>query len=90
MVIDLHHKLFKVSIADDYGYFVILQSQAGDFIAIPVITSPDLMDVRREQIRILPEPYRQSDTLSMASHVAVVPQANETLTIFIVDENALL
>ncbi len=90
VVVDLHHKLFNTSIADQRGYFVILKPQVGDLVAIPVTTSPNLMDIPRDHVKVLPAAYRQSDTLNIASHVAVVPHGDKTLTLFIVDENALI
>lgn len=89
-VIDLHHQLFDVSLADQPGYLVLIKSQIDDLLAIPVIKSPTLMDIQHEHIRVLPQAYRQSDTLSIASHVAIVPGKNETLTIFVIDETSLL
>lgn len=90
VVIDLHRKLFNVSITDEPGYFVIIKSHVGHLVAIPVTTAPNLMDVQCDQIRLLPQTYRQSDTLGIASHVAVVPNEEKTLTLFIIDENALI
>ncbi|MEL6228346.1 MAG: chemotaxis protein CheW [Cyanobacteria bacterium J06627_3] len=89
MVVDLHHKLFNVPTPDKQGYLVIIKPQTADLVAIPVATSPNLMDVHREHVRVLPEAYRQSDTLSIASHVAVVSHGNKPLTVFVIDENAL-
>ncbi|MEA5465194.1 hypothetical protein [Leptothoe sp. PORK10 BA2] len=90
VVVDLHHKLFNISITEQRGYFVILKPQVGDLVAIPVTTSPNMMDVPRDHIKVLPEAYRQSDTLNIASHVAVVPQGDKTLTLFVIDENILI
>lgn len=90
VVIDLHRKLFNVSITGDPRYFVIIKPRRDNLVAIPVTTAPNLMDVQREQIRLLPQTYRQSDTLGIASHVAVIPNGEESLTLFILDENALL
>ena len=90
VVIDLHHKLFNIPTANKHGYFVILKPQVGDLLAIPVTTSPNLMDIQRDHIRILPESYQQSDTLAIASHVAVVPHGEDTLTLFVIDENTLI
>lgn len=90
MVVDLHQKLFNVPTADKQGYFVIIKPQTADLVAIPVATSPNLMDVHREQVRVLPDAYRQSDTLTIASHVAVVSHGNKPLTVFVLDEDALI
>ncbi|MBE9067839.1 chemotaxis protein CheW [Leptolyngbya cf. ectocarpi LEGE 11479] len=90
VVMDLHRKLFNVPITGEPGYFVIINSHGENLVAIPVTAAPNLMDVQREQIRLLPQTYRQSDTLGIASHVTVVPNGEESLTLFILDENALL
>ena len=90
VVIDLHHKLFNTPLADEPEYFVLIKPRTGALLAIPVIKPPNLMDIQHEQIRALPEPYRQSDTLSIASHVAVIPGGNNTLTVFVINENSLI
>ena len=88
-VLDLHRRLFQVSATDKCGYLVVLTLTTGEFVAISVAKSPNLMDIPRKHIRILPECYRRNDTLDIASHVAVVPHGEENLTIFLLDENAL-
>ena len=90
IVVDLQRKLFQTSTSEKQGYFVVVKPQIGDLIAIPVVKSPNLMDVLQEHVKVLPESYRQSDTLKIASHVAVVPDGEKTLTIFVLDENALI
>ena len=86
-VVDLHQKLFGVSItqAEATGYFIISKNIAGEPLGIVVSQAPTLIDVQREQIRLLPDSYRRADTLSIASHVAIIPQEKTTLTIFILD-----
>ncbi|WP_319422323.1 hypothetical protein [Pleurocapsa sp. FMAR1] len=51
-----------------------------------VAESPSLIDVPAAQIRLIPNAYRQADTLKIASHVTVIPQDDNTaLTVFILD-----
>ncbi len=90
IVVDLHRKLFNVSLPDEPEYFVLIKPQVGELLAIPVTAAPNLMDIQYKYIRILPETYRQSDTLSIASHVGVFPHGDQTLTIFVIDENCLI
>ena len=90
VIVDLHRTLFNAYTPSEQGYFVVVKSRVGELIAVPVETSPNLMDVSREHVRVLPSSYRQANRLTMASHVAVVPYEKETLTIFIIDENSLL
>jgi chemotaxis signal transduction protein len=93
-VVDLHRKLFKVSqpeILDGKGYFIISKSVIGEPLGIMVAQTPTLIDVPLERVRILPNSYRQADTLVIASHVAVIPQPEDkSLTIFILDLKQLI
>jgi purine-binding chemotaxis protein CheW len=41
-------------------------------------------------IRVLPESYRRSDTLEVASHVVVIGQEAAPLTLFLLDVDLLL
>lgn len=86
-VVDLHHKLFGVSLtqAEASGYFIISKNPMGEPLGIVVSQAPTLLDVHPEQIRRLPDSYRQADTLEIASHVAIVPYQAANLTIFILD-----
>lgn len=92
-VIDLHRRFFKASSineAETNGYLVILQNTTGELYGIPVAEAPILMDVPLSTIRVLPESYRQADTLEIARHVAVIPQEEESLTVFLLDGDLLL
>lgn len=92
-VIDLHQKLFKVSQTETLGtgYFIISKNITGEPLGIVVAQTPTIIDVPLAQIRTLPESYRRADTLEIASHVAVIPQADETsLTVFILDLKRLI
>jgi purine-binding chemotaxis protein CheW len=93
-IIDLHQKLFKVSSHNDgdRGYFIITKDNSlGESLGIIVTAMPILMDVPLSSIRILPATYRSADTLAIASHVAVIPQENQSpLTVFILDLERLI
>ena len=92
-VIDLHQRLFKSKLIDDaelYSYLIIAQNQNREEFGIPLMETPNLMDINRDNVRVLPESYRRSDTLAIASHVAVIPQPSGSMTIFILDVNTLL
>ncbi|MEM9276880.1 MAG: chemotaxis protein CheW, partial [Cyanobacteria bacterium P01_F01_bin.143] len=91
--VDLHHKIFKVSQSEfsaEEGYFIITKNTTGDSLGIRVLHTPTLLDVPFSNIRILPLSYRHADTLEIASHVAIIPQEDETSqTIFILDVDCL-
>jgi purine-binding chemotaxis protein CheW len=55
-----------------------------------VNNAPTLLDVLPQQIRQLPDSYRQNDTLQSASHVMVVEEKSEKLTVFLLDPDLLL
>lgn len=88
-VIDLHQKLFKVSLREQSrtnGYFIITKPVIGESLGIMVTEIPILLDVPLSQIRTLPESYRHADTLAIASHVGIIPQSDQTtITVFILD-----
>jgi purine-binding chemotaxis protein CheW len=87
-VVDLHKRLFNVSQpiqSNSRGYLVIARNSVGETFGILVSKAPSLEDIPISQIRTLPESYRRSDTLEIASHVTVIPQTEGALTVFILD-----
>jgi chemotaxis signal transduction protein len=91
-VIDLYKRFFK-SNPGEYstgGYLVLVQNMTGELYGIPVAETPILMEVSLSLVRVLPQSYRDGDTLDLASHVAVIPQDATSLTIFLLDVAQLL
>jgi purine-binding chemotaxis protein CheW len=92
-VIDLHKKLFhKPLMVDSHtkGYLILARSRSGESFGIWVKQTPTLIDIPLSQMRGLPESYRRSDTLDMASHVVLLSQEEEKTTVFVVDTDRLL
>ncbi len=93
-IVDLEQKLFKTSPIDRDnfdGYFVITKDIMGESIGILVTKMPTLIDVSLSEIRLLPNSYRHSDTLEIASHVTIIFQENTaSVTIFILDLDRLI
>ncbi|NEO50252.1 MAG: chemotaxis protein CheW [Moorea sp. SIO4A3] len=92
-IIDLHRRLFKstqISTSNPARFLLIVQNTMGEGFGIPVLKTPNLIEVSMTDIRTLPESFRQADTLGIASHVAVIPQENTSLTVFLLDVNQLL
>ncbi|HBB31288.1 MAG TPA: chemotaxis protein CheW [Cyanobacteria bacterium UBA8803] len=92
-VFDLHWHFFKTSqirAPEPGGYIVILQNTPGELYGIPVAETPALIEMPLSAIRLLPESYRRADTLKVARHVAVIPQAGASTTIFLLDVDLLL
>ncbi|MEM8674788.1 MAG: chemotaxis protein CheW [Cyanobacteria bacterium P01_G01_bin.67] len=90
-IVDLHQKLFGTVLpqTEETGYFIISQNINREPLGIFVAQAPNLIDVVEEQIRVLPDSYRRADTLEIASHVAIIPQGDTSLTIFILDISRL-
>lgn len=70
--------------SDDH-YLIIAQGSSEELIGIPVNDAPILMEVPISQIRALPESYRRADQLNMASHVTLIPQESDKMTVFLMD-----
>ena len=90
-VVNLYQRLFK-SQQDELpqsNRLLIVQNAKEELLGIPVVDTPKLIEIPLSQIRSLPEAYRRADTLEIASHVAVISQANTKLTLFVVDIDRL-
>jgi purine-binding chemotaxis protein CheW len=72
------------------GFLIVIEdAQSGDLYGIPVAIVPVLIDVPLPSIRVLPASFRNSDTLGIASHVAVLSEAETSMTLFLLDVNIL-
>ncbi|XHX77365.1 MAG: hypothetical protein RBJ76_23445 [Stenomitos frigidus ULC029] len=91
-VFDLERHLFQTSSLDtaQNGYLVVVRNATNELRGIPVATLPTLIDIPLPTLRLLPESYRHSDTLGIASHVAIVPESEGLLTLFLLDLNFAL
>ncbi|MEQ8465322.1 chemotaxis protein CheW [Coleofasciculus sp. E1-EBD-02] len=92
-VVDLYWRFFKQSPIQESstgGYLIVVRNTTGDLYGIPVTDTPMLMEIPLSAIRLLPESYRRADTLEVASHVAVIPQDKEAITVFLLDVDLLM
>jgi chemotaxis signal transduction protein len=92
-VVDLHKKLFKIKQNDDFNfknYLILARNSNKEQFGIIVDRTPSLIEVPMPQIRVLPESYRRSDTLEIASHVTIINQNDESLTVFLLDADRLI
>lgn len=92
-VIDLHQRLFHSSQprpSQTGGYLLLAKNSVEEVFGIVVGQTPTLLDVSLSQIRVLPESYRQADTLKIATHVILLTQGEEKLTVFLLDPDELL
>jgi purine-binding chemotaxis protein CheW len=92
-VIDLHRKIFKTRQNIDLSlksYLILTRNTAKEQFGIVVDRTPSLLEVSASQIRVLPESYRRSDTLEIASHVTIISQQDNSLTVFLLDVDRLI
>jgi purine-binding chemotaxis protein CheW len=66
-------------------FAILLRGSDGERVGLPIPAAPSLADIAIAAIRVLPPSYRQADTLGIASHVAVVPHGEGTLTLCLLD-----
>ena len=81
-IIDLHHRLFGTSIVNPTAMVVL---KGWTLAGIPIDTTPTLMYVPLDRIRILPTEFRTSSPLGIASHIAMISTSTLELTIFILE-----
>ncbi len=92
-VIDLHRRLFHrphAIIKDSKPYLILARNPSGEEFSIIIQNAPTLVDIPASQIRVLPDSYRQNDTLSCASHVIVFQEKGQSFTAFLLDGDRLV
>jgi chemotaxis signal transduction protein len=93
-IIDLHQRLFQTPLkleSSQKGYLILMTTPSRDWLGIPVAETPALQEIPLPQIRVLPESYRRSDTLSIASHMAKIVEADgEEKMAFLLDVECLV
>ncbi len=92
-VIDLHKRLFNTPqpfSAEDKKYLLLARNSVGENFGIIINNTPSLFDISLNTIRALPPSYRQADTLKIASHVTMIEEAENSLTVFILDPDELI
>jgi chemotaxis signal transduction protein len=91
-LIDVHRLLFQQPlpiVPDQLGYLIMVRLNPAELLGIPVQETPVLLDVPLTAIRALPDSYRQSDTLSIASHLVRLVTEGSEQTLFLVDVQRL-
>lgn len=81
-ILDLHDQLTGISIVNPTAIAIFTTDQQQSF-GIPINTVPTLLAVPLELIRTIPNEFRTTSPLDVASHLALVPMSMTQLTIFI-------
>lgn len=85
-IIDLHQRIFQTEIGNPDYILLLKPLKVGQVpIGILVEDTPIMVEIPAENIRLLPEGYRQLDTLWMADQVAQVEIEGKALTLFLLD-----
>ncbi|MEO0541838.1 MAG: chemotaxis protein CheW [Cyanobacteria bacterium P01_A01_bin.105] len=88
-LLDLQQHLLPASLpttAEQTGYFLIVRATQGGLVAVPISTTPNLVELPQTALKALPPTYRQANLLGIASHVARI----EEQTVFILDVDYLV
>ncbi len=92
-VFDLEYQLFpqqmQQNLAIKGSHIIVVQSET-EVLGLLVKQTPTLMNLERDRVRILPDSYRQADTLSFCSHVAILDGKEARTTVFLLDVEQLL
>lgn len=88
-LLDLHQRLAYGCPQQNSPFLVIVQL-TNELWAIPVDEPPNLVELPRDSIRALPQSYRHHGWQDIASYVAVISEAEKTLTIFLLDINRIV
>lgn len=71
-------------------FLLIAQVFQKELCAIPVEEPPNLVELPRNSLQVLPQSFHQDKMRYLVSHVAVVPEGEKTFTIFLLDLNRAL
>ncbi|MBE9192216.1 chemotaxis protein CheW [Gloeocapsopsis crepidinum LEGE 06123] len=85
-IVELHRRFFTAK----GKYLIIVENKVRELYGIPVASVPTLIDVPLSRIQVLPDSYRHADLLAIATHVCHIPQAETSLTVFLLDVDQLL
>jgi chemotaxis signal transduction protein len=88
MILNLHSRLTlnrnQPRIAQG-KFLIVTQAVDQELCAIRVDTPPDVLEFPKHVMRQLPDAYQQGHPLSIASHVAVLPEDPNAARIFILN-----
>jgi len=71
-------------------FLLIARVAMGELYGIWLEEPPNLLELHNEMLRTIPKSERQSGTLEIISHAAVISENNVTTTIFLLDVQRLL
>ncbi len=79
---DIHHRLFGTSIVNPTAKVIFKEDR---LVGIPINTTPTIISIPLDRIRILPAEFRRNNPLGIASHLAMTSIGDSESTIFILE-----
>ena len=93
-VLDLYWRLFQSSITNQGSqklHLVVAENKEGELYGIPTTAVPALIRVPLDSMQVLPDSYRHTNILEMATHYCHVSGTEEqSMTIFLLDIERLM
>ncbi len=92
-VLNLHQYLSSAGLPQlplKQPFLLIARVAMGELYGIWLEKPPNLLELHNETLRTIPKSERQSGTLEIISHTAVISENNVTTTIFLLDVQRLL
>ncbi len=89
LVLDLFQKIYGQAATKDQGYLIVIEA-AHSLYGLTVERLPMLKSVPLSEFRPVPSDYRTRDSLGITEQMAQIPDKDQTVTIFLLDQNRLL
>lgn len=71
-------------------FLVLTQSRTGELCGLRVDRLPDMLDLPASAVQALPESYRQNNLQGLAKYVAIIPNGEKRMVIYLLELEHLL
>ena len=71
-------------------FLVLTQSRTGELCGLRVDRLPDMLDLPASAVQALPESYRQNNLQGLAKYVAIIPNGEKKMVIYLLELEHLL
>ncbi len=88
-VINLYEQIYGMPNPQPETHVVVLQLANGQGFALPMTKLPTILNLESTAVRSIPSDYRDLYMLDLASHITLLQQNNEEITVFVIDPEKL-
>jgi hypothetical protein len=88
-VIDLYEQIYGVPNSQPDSHIVALQLADGTGYSLPMSKLPAIVNLDATLVKPIPTDYRNLYMLDIASHITLLRQGKEEITIFVIDPEKL-